>query len=135
MRRNKPNKRNRRGVGLIESIVMAIVLIPVTLFFIDLIVLVLANWINDSACKNAARVAANQKNGDDAKNAAETAVAGYSKNALVKRIRLVSLDYDEAGHTNTAVQTELLVHLPVPFPGYSDIRFVAKDVEPILVKQ
>ncbi|MFN8550411.1 MAG: hypothetical protein U0103_02885 [Candidatus Obscuribacterales bacterium] len=127
-------RRTRRGVGLIEAIVMAIVLIPVTLFFLDLIVLVLANWTNDAACKNAARVAANQRIGDDAVKAAERAINSYRKNSIVKSIRMVTLDYDEVGHTIVAVQTELVVHLPVPVPGYSDIKFIAKDVEPILVK-
>lgn len=134
MRRRKFAKRNGKGVGLIEAIVMAIVLIPVTLFFLDLIVLVLANWTNDAACKNAARVAANQRIGDDALRAAQNAVDAYRKNSIVKTLRVETMDYDEAGHTKVAVQTELVVHLPVPFPGYSDIRFVAKDVEPILVK-
>lgn len=134
MRLKRLNRHRSRGVGLIEAIVMAIVLIPVTLFFLDLIVLVLANWTNDAACKNAARVAANQRIGEDAVKAAEKAVDAYRKNSIVKRISIVTLDYDELGHTNVAVQTELVVHLPVPFPGYSDIRFIAKDIEPILVK-
>jgi hypothetical protein len=112
---------------------MAIVLIPVTLFFLDLIVVVLANWTNDSACKNAARVAANQRIGSDAINASEKAIDAYRKNSIVKELRILTIDYDEKGHTTVAVQTELIVHLPIPLPGYSDIRFLARDVEPILV--
>jgi|688.fasta_scaffold257483_2 hypothetical protein len=133
MRPSKSKKRSRKGVGLVESIVMAIVLIPVTLFFLDLIVVVLANWTNDSACKNAARVAANQRIGSDAINASEKAIDAYRKNSIVKELRILTIDYDEKGHTTVAVQTELIVHLPIPLPGYSDIRFLARDVEPILV--
>lgn len=133
MRLSRSKKRSRKGVGLVESIVMAIVLIPVTLFFLDLIVVVLANWTNDSACKNAARVAANQRIGSDAISASEKAIDAYRKNSIVKELRILTIDYDEKGHTTVAVQTELIVHLPIPFPGYSDIRFLARDVEPILV--
>lgn len=135
MRARHPNRRKTKGVGLIESIVMAIVLIPVTLFFLDLIVLVLANSINDSACKNAARVAANQRIFQpDAINAAEKVVNSYSKNSIIRSLKILTMDYDEAGHTNVAVTTQIKVHMPIPFPGYSDFTFVAKDVEPILVK-
>ncbi|MBS1952616.1 MAG: hypothetical protein JST89_00375 [Cyanobacteria bacterium SZAS-4] len=134
MRANKIHRRKTKGVGLVESIVMAIVLIPVTLFFLDLIVLVLANSINDSACKNAARVAANQKTIEDAAPAAEKAVAAYSKNSIIRSLKLLTIDYDEANHTNVKVTTQLKVHMPIPFPGYSDFTFLARDVEPILVK-
>jgi len=126
-------RRKAKGVGLVETIVMAIVLIPVTLFFLDLIVLVMANSINDGACKNATRVAANQATGTDALAASQKAIDAVKNNSIVQSIRIVTLDYDEAAHTTCAVQTEVVVHLPVPFPGYSDIKFVAKDVEPILV--
>ncbi len=127
------NRRKTKGVGLVETIVMAIVLIPVTLFFLDLIVLVLANSINDSACKNAARVAANQRTFNDAITASEKAVAAYSKNSIVRSLKILTMDYDEAGHTKVAVTTEVKVHMPIPFPGYSDFTFLAKDVEPIIV--
>ncbi len=134
MRASMTNRRKTKGVGLIETIVMAIVLIPITLFFLDLIVLVLANSINDSACKNAARVAANQRKIEDAANASERVIAAYSKNSIVRSLKILTIDYDEAGHTNVAVTTEVKVHMPIPFPGYSDFTFLAKDVEPILVK-
>ena len=134
MRASKIGRRKTKGVGLVESIVMAIVLIPVTLFFLDLIVLVLANSINDNACKNAARVAANQRKFDDAVSASEKVVASYSKNSIIKSLKILTIDYDEANHTNVAVKTQVKVHMPIPFPGYSDFTFVAKDVEPILVK-
>lgn len=134
MRANKTNRRKTKGVGLVESIVMAIVLIPVTLMFLDLIVLVLANSINDNACKNAARVAANQRKFDDAIRAAEKVVASYSKNSIVRSLKIQTMDYDEANHTNVSVTTQIKVQMPIPFPGFSNFTFVAKDVEPILVK-
>ncbi|CAN5180187.1 hypothetical protein BH10CYA1_BH10CYA1_61050 [soil metagenome] len=130
----RANRRKTKGVGLVETIVMAIVLIPVTLFFLDLIVLVLANSINDNACKNAARVAANQRTFDNAINASEKVVAAYSKNSIIRSLKILTIDYDEANHTNVAVKTEMRVHMPIPFPGYSDFTFRAQDVEPILVK-
>jgi len=128
-------RRRAKGVGLVETIVIAIVLIPVTLFFLDLIVLVLANSINDGACKNATRVAANQATGPDALAAAKGAIEAVKSNSIVKSVRIVTLDYDELNHTTCSVETEVVVRLPVPFPGYSQFKFVARDVEPILVPQ
>lgn len=127
-------RRRTKGAGLVETIVIATVLVPVTLFFLDLIVLVMANSINDGACKNAARVAANQAAPLDAVNAIEKAIAAYRKNSILKSIRIVRMIYDDVGYTTVSVETEVVVHLPIPFPGYNDVTFVAKDVEPILVK-
>src|SRR5882757_9264918 len=100
-------RRNAKGVGLVETIVMAIVLIPVTLFFLDLIVIVMANSANDGACKNATRVAANQNSGVDAVTAAEQSIKAVRSNSIVKSIRIVTLEYDEINHTNCSVEREI----------------------------
>ena len=50
-----------------------------------------------------------------------------------KLLELAVFDYPASKDAVTC-QTKMIVHLPVPFPGISDVTFMAKDVEPIVVK-
>jgi Flp pilus assembly protein TadG len=51
-------KRNRRGVTIIEMVVGLMVVIPIVLVIIDFIIMNLAQQINDSAAREADRLAA-----------------------------------------------------------------------------
>lgn len=124
--------RSRRGSGLAESVVAAIVLIPIALCLLDLIVLVNANAMNDTAAKNAARAAANQPEGGLAKEAALSAISSFRASSIVNKIDLTDLLYD--GNSVTC-QITMKVHLPVPFPGLNDLTFVASDTEPVLTQK
>lgn len=126
-------RKNRRGTSAIEAVAAAIVLVPVALCLLDLIVIVIANSMNDTAAKNAARAAANQPDGPSAFNAARNAIQTFRSSQIVKSITIDIFDYPASKDAVTC-QTRMVVHLPVPFPGFSEIQFVAKDVEPIVVK-
>lgn len=124
--------RDRKGSGFIETVVGAIFLIPICFCLLDLMVLVIANSINDSAVKNAARAAASQSSGVDAASAAAQSLAAIKPSMLVKSIVLEDFTYDDAGHTTTSVRTRMVVKLPIPFPGLDELTFKAQDVEPIV---
>ena len=122
--------RSKRGTGFVEAVVAAIVLIPIALCLMDLIVLVIANSMHDTACKNAARAAANQPDQSSANSAADKSLESFRKSGIVKAIQINTVEYgDEA----VAVETQMLVKLPVPFPGINDLSFKAVDIEPIVV--
>lgn len=125
--------RTKRGSGLIESVTVAVILIPIALCLLDLMVLVAANAINDMAAKNAARAAANQSNGLAALAAAQKSLQSFTSSPIVKEISLEMFDYP-ADKTAVTCQTSMLVRLPVPFPGLSELTFKAKDVEPIMMR-
>jgi len=59
-----PRVRKRKGQSIIELAVGLIALIPIVLVIFDLAVIVIAVQINDSTCREAARVAASGKPGD-----------------------------------------------------------------------
>lgn len=127
----KSRSRSGRGQGFAEAIAAAIVLIPIALCLLDLIVIVIANSMNDTAAKNAARAAANQKDANSATQAANKALTSFKSSAIVNSITIDgAVDY--SGKDYVAVTTKMIVNLPVPFPGYSQMTFVAKDVEPIV---
>lgn len=120
--------RRRNGSSVAEAAIAAIILVPIALAILDVIVVVSAIQMNDTAAKNAARAAANQLNQQDAGEAAQNALSTFHKSSIIKRIS-VSLKY--SGETVVS-ETSMDVHLPIPFPGFSELTFNAKDVEPIV---
>ncbi len=127
----KVGVRSRNGQGLVEAIAAAFILIPIALFLLDIMVLVTANSMNDTAAKNAARAAANQGDSASALQAAQKSLQSFHSNAIVTSIALDNFNYS-ASKDGVAVQTRMEVQLPVPFPGYSHMTFLAKDIEPIV---
>ncbi len=131
MSRSTPkSSRNRssRGSSLAEAAVAAIILIPIALAIIDLIVIVAANSMNDTAAKNAARAAANQQDAVTAGEAASDAFSTFHKSNVITAF---SGDLQWTAE-RAIVDTTITVHLPVPFPGFSDLTFKARDVEPVV---
>ncbi len=124
--------RAKRGSGLIEAILAATILVPIALFLLDLTVMIIANSMNDTAAKNAARAAANQPNGTSAHAAAEKALASFQASSIVKSLALSEFDYPPKGIGSVSVVTVMEVKLPVPVPGFAGYTFKAGDVEPIV---
>jgi len=123
--------KSRRGSGLVECVVGAMVLVPIALCLVDLTAIIMANSVNDTCVKNMARAAANQE-AADAFPAAQNSLSSFKPSSIITSIKIDVFDY-QAGQS-VKVSTRMIVHLPVPFPGYSDLTYVAEDVEPIVVK-
>lgn len=121
----------RRGQSFIEAITAAMVLIPIALVLLDLIVIAVANSMNDTASKNAARAAANQPDFSSAMNAATKSISSFHPSGIITNLTF-NMDYTPGDQV--AVETKMNVRLPMPFPGYSNLVFVARDVEPVVVK-
>lgn len=127
----KRTERSRRGQVFVEAITAAFVLIPIALFALDLIVVVMANSMNDTAVKSAARAAANQKDSGAAQAAAVQALQSFHNSSIIAFLGLDgSVDY--SGADAVTVKTKMVVNLPVPIPGYSQVTFRAADAEPIV---
>lgn len=128
----KAQRRKSRGSGLMEAVMAAIILVPIALALLDLTVMVIANSMNDTAAKNAARAAANQPEGGAAFAAAQKALATFQASTLVKSLTLNDFDYPAGGNGSVSLTTKMEVKLPVPFPGFAGYTFTARDVEPIV---
>jgi len=125
------NLKRRRGASLIEAALGALILIPIALLIVDLMCLVFATSINDTAAKNCARAGANQPNGPAADAAANKALATFQKSGIVKSIVIDDLDYQGEGG-NCICRTTMVVNLPVPFPGMTSATFSNRATEPIV---
>jgi len=122
-------RRSRRGQGIAEAVTAAIILVPIALCLFDFLVVVIVNSMNDTACKNAARAAANTPNGTDAHTAAVKSLMTVH-NPFLASIEVEECTYD--GPATVLVKTRAVMNLPVPFPGYQTLTFIAQDVEPIV---
>jgi hypothetical protein len=130
---NRPGNRSRRGQSFIEAVCAAFIIIPIALCLLDLIVLVVANSMNDTAAKNAARAAANQPDGPSALAAAQKSLNSFHGSAIVNSIIIADLSYPDPNNSGAvSCVTQMQVHMPMPFPGFADITFKAEDVEPIV---
>jgi len=115
-----------------EAVMAAIILVPIALALLDLTVMVIANSMNDTAAKNAARAAANQSTGAAAYDAANLTLNTFHASTLVKSIAINDFNYPAQGVGSVSLTTVMEVKLPVPFPGFAGYTFTAKDVEPIV---
>ena len=122
----RSKRKKTLGQGYVEAITAAFVLIPIALCLLDFIVLVIANQMNDTAAKNAARAAANQGTKQKADQAADKALLTFQKSPFIDSIKIESLVYPDVNESVT-VTTKMVVNLPVPFPGYGQMTFLAKD--------
>lgn len=122
-------KREGRGQSIIEAVTAAIVIVPIALCLFDLLVVIIGKSMNDTACKNAARAAANQPDGNSATQAALVSLTAVHS-PLLNNIKLQNLEYN--ANVSVTCMTRASVHLPVPFPGYSDLIVDTQDVEPIV---
>lgn len=129
------HKRGQRGSQLAEALSIGIFILMITLGLIDLIVMVMANNVNDAAAKNAARAAANQPDYPKAFQAAQDSLKGNGKgksSTFVTALILQKLDYSDGNTVSCTTRMEL--KLPIPVPGIgANYVFMAKDTEPILV--
>ena len=131
MNRIRSMRRSRRGASLVESALAALILVPIALAVLDLMVIVAANSMNDTACKNAARAGANQPNGPAAQQAADKSLATFQTSGIVKSI--VIEDYNYTGDKGTfSIKTSMVVNPPVPFPGLGSLTFKAQATEPVV---
>lgn len=124
------SRRSRRGVSLIEAALGALILIPIALLIVDLIAIVIANSMNDTAVKNCARAGANQPNPQSAGEAADKVLATFQQSGIVKSLTLEDLAYTE--NEVCTARTTMVVRVPVPFPGLNEITFRGMAVEPIV---
>jgi hypothetical protein len=125
-------KRLRNGASLIEAALAAFILVPIALLFIDVMCLVFANSMNDTAAKNCARAGANQPDVASAGQAADKCLATFQTSGIVKSIDM-NLQYTGEGGESICTTT-MVVNLPVKFPGFSSVTFTNRAVEPIVGK-
>lgn len=124
--------RAQQGSGFVEALAVGMLILVITLALVDLIVLVLANGINDTAAKNAARAAANQVEPVKQINAAKNSIKGSKASGSGFITSLKIKDLFPAGGNITCI-TEMKLKLPIPVPGVgADFTFVAQDTEPIV---
>lgn len=122
----------QQGSQIAEALVIGIFILIITLALIDLIVMVMANSVNDAAAKNAARAAANQPDYPRALQAAQNAVGSRKRAAnFVTSLNLQKMDYSDKQIVSCTTKMEM--QLPVPVPGVGGkFSFMAKATEPIV---
>jgi hypothetical protein len=116
-----------------EALTIGIFILMIALALIDLIVMVMANSVNDAAAKNAARAAANQPDYPRALRAAQNSISGRDgKSAsFITSLILQKLDYSDRNIVSCTTKMEL--NLPIPVPGIGGkFVFLAQATEPIV---
>lgn len=76
--RNLQARRNKSGTALLELVGISFIVIVMALISVNVGVLVFAAWLNDSACRDACRAAAQQGNSQDAQAAAVIACKQFA---------------------------------------------------------
>lgn len=126
-------KRGKRGSQMIEAVAVGTIIIVIAMALIDLIVMVLANGVNDGAAKNAARAAASQSSLAKAVEAAQNSLKENKKGnaGFITELSLKSLDY--VPKQTVSATTKMHVSLPIPVPGIgASYTFLAQATEPVV---
>lgn len=126
-------RRRNQGSLLVQACFIGLVIIIVAMALIDLIVMVLANGVNDTAAKSAARAAAAQNTFATAYNAAKNAVQETKQSGFIDSLILQGIDYDPGNIVSCRTKIEITLPIPVPIVGGHYV-FMAQDTEPIVKK-
>jgi len=125
-----PRVRKRRGQSIIELAVGLIALIPIVLVIFDLAVIVIAVQINDSTCREAARVAASGKPSDQQSRAQAVVNRANAKTAgMLSNFQLIG--------TPTSTVTQATADALAPYGGSLNgtVTVVTQvDVKPFVVQ-
>ncbi len=119
------NRWRNKGLAAVELACGSVFLLVLTLFFIDITVLMLGYELNDKACRDACRAAAQQGTPMDAQNAAAAILRTHRAdgNFVTDPILLTGPTYFQyqdyvgdptAGNPMVTVTTECRVKTPVP---------------------
>jgi len=121
--------RKRKGQSLIELAVGLMALIPIVLVIFDLAVIVIGVQINDSTCREAARVAASGDPTDaQARAAAVVARANQRAQGMLSNFVLVNVN-----NTVTAAQMQALQPYGGPVQGTVTVQ-TEVDIRPFVVQ-
>lgn len=118
---------------MIQAVGVGTIIIIIAMALIDLIVMVLANGINDAAAKNAARAAASQPTFDKAVKAAENSLKDSKPSGFITSLTLQSVDYDLKNIVSCKTKMEISLPIPVPIVGGNYV-FMAQATEPIVAR-
>jgi Flp pilus assembly protein TadG len=122
-----------KGQSLIEALISFIVMIPITLFAIDVICIFIASQNNEHAAQQAARAAANQRDNGGARDAAEKTISdNFQSSSVIESITLEDVSYDPDTTGNVSVTTCMAMNLPIPFPGIKNMTFRTTATAPIV---
>ncbi|CAN5483879.1 hypothetical protein BH10CYA1_BH10CYA1_23450 [soil metagenome] len=126
----RPNKR-KKGQSIVELAVGLIALIPIILVVFDLAVIVIGVQINDSTCREAARVAASGSPQDQANRAkAVIARANQRSAGMLSNFRLVT---DPPISTVTQAQATALAPYGGALNGTVTVQ-TEVDIKPFVVQ-
>lgn len=126
-------RRRKTGSLMIQAVGVGTIIILIAMALIDLIVMVLANGVNDAAAKNAARAAASQPTLGQAVAAARNSIQENKPSGFIRSLTLQSVDYDPKNIVSCKTKIEITLPIPVPIVGGNYV-FMAQATEPIVAR-
>lgn len=123
--------RTRRASSLVETLTGFIILIPIGLAAVDVVAFMSAVDSNEHLAEAAARGAAKATTQDSAQTVAEDVVKHCTPVWMVQAVMVDDVQYDPAKGL-VSVATLMQLKLPVPLPGYEEIKCRASSIEPIV---
>lgn len=114
---------------MVELVAGLIILVPIVLGLFDMAVVIMANQVNDNACRDAARVASTGRPTVDEATARANQVlkqvyqtGGYLEGptlvgATPLNIKAPDPVFGGAYSGSVRVETKMIVHMPAPIPG------------------
>ena len=127
-------KRNRKGQSLVETMAGFFILIPLGLFFFDLVTMMTAGQTNEQWAEIASRAAATQTSEQMALKSAETAISKCTTTSVIQNVQIEAVKFDTQ-QGQVSVSTVMTVKLPVPFPYFNQVQLRAAAIEPIVSAQ
>ena len=123
--------RRSRASSLVETLTGFIILIPIGLAAVDVVAFMSAVDSNEHLAEAAARGAAKATSQDVAQTVAEDVVKNCTPVWMVQAVMVDDVDYNAAKGL-VSVATLMQLKLPIPLPGYEEIKCRASSVEPIV---
>lgn len=137
------NQRRRcRASSIVETVAGLILIIPLMLFFVDIIGVLLCQTANNALAKEAARAAAEATTSANAQTAAQNIVTQFYDNNTSMftggaNFVTATFSYNASNSGVVIVQTQMTCYFPFPIPGVpspndKQATFGATATEPIV---
>ncbi len=123
-----------RGQSVIELCAAAPLLVIMILLFLDLLAIIIGASTNHSIVVNASRAAAIQSSIKSAEAAASIIVEGTGESTFIRSISLTRFSYNDSPARLVRVETTVVIGLPCPLAGWSEVRITEEAVQSILTE-
>lgn len=126
--------RSKNAQSIFELCAITPILIIVCLLFLDLVAIIISASTNHAIANSAARAASLHGNRRAAEAAARNVVLTAGKSTFIRSMRITRFAYAASPANLVRIESNVVIGLPCPLAGWSEVSMTEAIVTPILAR-